>query len=598
MTIRAAILRAFLALVVGTILLSGALSFHEFRESLQAEIAHNLRTSAGSLLARVDAFMHERLADLREWHQLELLEDMRVGDLDKRLARLLSDLRAGHGGIYRVLYCTDLAGRVIAASDAGLIGHHRPPAEVQTVAPRQGSATVVLERLVQANPLGPDLLVLRTEIPSVLGGDSLGYLYAEVDWGEIGRFLAEAVAGTERTALLVGADGRAIAGAGPLGQGTLASAVDLSAWTADPSRPEAQARIRTRDGDLLGVGPLLVGAAASTGYQHFTGFGWRLIMVEPTDIAFAPVWRLAWAILGVLLLTLAVAGWIAVRLSARIARPIGELTTFARGLDLSRVAAPPQVESGLAEVGELNRAFGEMIEALARSREHLIRAGKLAVVGEMAAIMAHEVRTPLGILKSSAQLLERRAGLSPADRELTAFIGSETERLNRLVTTLLECATPRPPNFRPQDLHAILAHVAALVAAKAEKGGVGIELQAAAGDPILACDREQMIQVFLNLLINAVQHVPSGGHVRLVTEDAGEALRILVDDDGPGVPDPERERLFDPFFTRREGGVGLGLTIVRQIVEAHRGVIGVSRGALGGACFTIRLPRTLGGTTA
>jgi signal transduction histidine kinase len=340
-----------------------------------------------------------------------------------------------------------------------------------------------------------------------------------------------------------------------------------------------------------------VGAAASTGYQHFTGFGWRLIMVDPTDIAFAPVWRLAWAILGVLLLTLAVAGWIAVRLSARIARPIGELTTFARGLDLSRVAAPPQVESGLAEVGELNRAFGEMIKALARSREHLIRAGKLAVVGEMAAIMAHEVRTPLGILKSSAQILERRAGLSPADRELTAFIGSETERLNRLVTTLLECATPRPPDFRPQDLHAILAHVAALVAAKAEKGGVGIELQAAAGDPILACDREQMIQVFLNLLINAVQHVPPGGHIRLVTEDAGEALRILVDDDGPGVPEPERERLFDPFFTRREGGVGLGLTIVRQIVEAHRGVIAVSRGALGGACFAIRLPRTLGGTT-
>ena len=256
------------------------------------------------------------------------------------------------------------------------------------------------------------------------------------------------------------------------------------------------------------------------------------------------------------------------------------------------------METGLEEVRELNRAFGEMIEALGRSREHLIRAGKLAVVGEMAAIMAHEVRTPLGILKSSAQLLERRAGLSPADRELTAFIGSETERLNRLVTTLLECATPRSPDFRPQDLHAILAHVVSLVAAKAEKGGVGIELHAAAQDPILACDRDLMIQVFLNLLINAIQHVPRGGRIRMSTADAGGALQVLVDDDGPGVPDRDAERLFDPFFTRREGGVGLGLTITRQIVEAHRGVIGVSRGALGGACFTIKLPRTLGGTTA
>jgi signal transduction histidine kinase len=596
MTIRSAILRAFLALVVGTILLSGPLSFYEFRESLQAEIARNLRMSAGALLARVDAFFHERLEDVREWHQLELLEDIRVGDLDKRLARLLSDLKAGHGGIYRVLYCTDPAGRVVAASDASLIDRRRPPGEVQIEAPREGSTTVVLERLVPATPVGPDRVVLRTEIPSTLGGGPLGYLYAEVDWGEVGRFLAEAVAGTQRSALLIGADGRAIAGAGPLARATLASGADLAAWTADPARPEAQARIRTRDGALLGAGSLLVGASASTGYQHFTGFGWRLLMVEPTDIAFAPVWRLAWAILGVLLLTLVVAGWFAARLSARIARPIGELTTFARGLDLSRVPAPPQVETGLAEVRELNRAFGDMIEALGRSREHLIRAGKLAVVGEMAAIMAHEVRTPLGILKSSAQLLERRAGLSPADRELTAFIGSETERLNRLVTTLLECATPRPPDFRPQDLHTILAHVAALVAAKAEKGGVGIELQTGARDPILACDREQMIQVFLNLIINAVQHVPPGGRIRLATADGGDALQVLVEDDGPGVSAPDRERLFDPFFTRREGGVGLGLTIVRQIVEAHRGAIAVSRGALGGACFTIRLPRTLGGT--
>ncbi len=232
-----------------------------------------------------------------------------------------------------------------------------------------------------------------------------------------------------------------------------------------------------------------------------------------------------------------------------------------------------------------------MLEALGRSREHLIRAGKLAVVGEMAAIMAHEVRTPLGILKSSAQLLERRAGLTPADRELTAFIGSETERLNRLVTTLLECASPRPPAFHPQDLHAILAHVVSLISGKAEKRAVALAVEEGVEDPVIPCDREQMIQVILNLLINAIQIVPEGGHIRVATSDSEGMIFVRIDDDGPGVPDADCERVFDPFFTRRDGGVGLGLTIVRQIVESHGGEISVSRGPLGGACFTIRLPR-------
>jgi signal transduction histidine kinase len=584
-TIRSAILRAFLVLVAGAILLSGALSFYEFRQSLQTEIARNLRMSAEALVGRVDAFFFERLEDLREWYHLELLEDIRVGDVDKRLARLLTDLKAGHGEVYRVLYCTDLAGRVVAASDGMPSGELRPPAGAEISAPRTGSATVVVERLAPSSDKQGQGLVLRAEIPSTLGGGKLGYLYAEVNWGEVGRFLDEAVKGTDRTALLLGADGRAIAAAGPLARSALAGSADLSAWRARPGGVQAQ----IRDGAPLGAGPLLVGEAASAGYQHFAGFGWHLLMVEPTGVSFAPVWRLAWAILGVLLLTLVVAGWFSLRLSTRIARPIGELTAYARGLNLSRTPSPPRIESGLAEVGDLSRAFGEMLEALARAREHLIRAGKLAVVGEMAAIMAHEVRTPLGILKSSAQLLERRADLSPQDRELTAFIGSETERLNRLVTTLLECATPRPPEFRPHDLHALLAHVVSLVGTRAEKRAIQVGLQEGAANPILACDREQMIQVFLNLLINAVQHVPEGGHISLATGDAEGALLVRVEDDGPGITEDERERVFDPFFTRRDGGVGLGLTIVRQIVEAHGGEISVSRGHLGGACFTIRL---------
>ena len=316
-----------------------------------------------------------------------------------------------------------------------------------------------------------------------------------------------------------------------------------------------------------------------------------MLVVEPTSVAFAPIVRLTWAILGGLLFSLAVAGWLAMRLSARIASPIGKVTEFARNFRRTQSLAMPKVLTNISEVAELNGAFSEMVQALERSQEQLIRASKLAVVGEMAAIMAHEVRTPLGILKSSAQMLERRPSVSPQDRELTGFIINETERLNRLVTTLLESTSPRQPLLHDHDLHEIITHVLALIEGKAGKSGINLERRLSASPSIVSCDREQMIQVFLNLVINAIQHVSEGGQILITSqnENDGAGISVQIEDNGPGISEPDRKRIFDPFFTQRKGGIGLGLTIVQQIVLAHGGRIGVSKSILGGACFTVYL---------
>jgi signal transduction histidine kinase len=582
-TIRAAILRGSLALVLVAIVLSGSLSFIEFRRAFQSEIARNLGNSASGLLERIDVFFFERLEDLREWRRVELLQDIQVGDVDKRLARLLGDLKAGHGDVYSALYCTNLQGRIVAASDPGLVGITRLPGAPMRSAYQAGSDVVVLERTAANTPEGAGRFVLRTTVPGVFGTGDLGYLYAVLNWDVVRRFLADDVADSERTALLLGTDDQVIAASGTQAPALDGQVFELprDAWAAD--RP----RIEIRSGEIAGVGDLLVGAAVSPGYQGFSGFGWHMLVVEPTGVAFAPVWRLAWVILAGLLFSLAVAGWLSIRLSKRLASPIAGLTEFARNFRRGQSREPPAIETGISEVGELNRAFGEMIEALEHSREQLVRAGKLAVVGEMAAIMAHEVRTPLGILKSSAQMLERRPDLSPQDRELTGFIASETDRLNRLVTTLLECASPRPPQFQPHDLHEIVRHVVALVGSRAEKKNIAVETTLEARQSIIDCDREQMIQVFLNLVINAIQHVPDGGRIAIVSLDRAAGLMLRVQDDGPGIPAAERERVFDPFFTRRDGGIGLGLTIVQQIVQAHDGEIRVVDSALGGAAFEI-----------
>jgi len=579
-TIRKAVLLSFFALVLGSITLVGALSFFQFRQALQSEIAHNLQFGASAVLQRIDAFFFERLENIRVWRHLEIMQDIRVEDVDKRLSRFLSDLRVGHGAVYQALLCTDKNGRIVAASDSGWIGKLKPAGNVWIKVPGN-DATVVMESLQSDKSI---IVALRTTIPDAFGKGELGYLYALLNWNEVSDLLDDAVTDSKRGAVLLDADGRVIAASAMLRQRRNIYSLRLAEWL-DGS---ALSGAHIKDGTPLGYASLLVGSAASSGYQHFPGFGWHLLMLEPTDVAFAPIWRLLSAMMALLVLTLVVAGWISSRLAARIARPIVSLTEFTRRFRKGELAEPLPSAATMSEVGELNQAYAEMIEALERSREQIVRAGKLAVVGEMAAVMAHEVRTPLGILRSSAQLLERQPNLGERERELTGFIISETDRLNRLVTMLLECASPRAPDFKPHDLHEIIDHVLDLLSSKAEHKQLQLERQLAAINSILVCDREQLIQIVLNLVINALHFVPDEGRIVVATRNEAGSLIMSVADDGPGIPADLRPRVFDPFFTRREGGIGLGLTIVQQIVQVHHGEIWVTESRWGGACFNIR----------
>ncbi len=582
MTINKALLRAFFALVLGAVVLLGALSFYQFRQALRSEIAGKLQFGASAVMQRIDAFFFERIENIRIWRRLEVMQELRVEDLDKRLSQFLADLLRGHGDVYHVMFCTDAEGKVIAASDPTWIGRTKhPEATWQEIAGASPDELVVLEPL---HTDAAETVSLRASLPNAFGEGKLGYLYAVMGWEEMWDLLDGAITDSDREALLLDTDGRVIATSFGLRQRTDIRGLELKDWylqhrTAEPD---------VHSGELLGYDALLVGSAASGGYQHFPGFGWHLLMLEPTDAAFAPIWHLLWGMSGLLLIILLAAGWVSSRLAARIAQPVVRLTEFTRRYRKGEPSKPLSATQTLSEVDELTRAYAEMIEALERSREQIVRAGKLAVVGEMAAVMAHEVRTPLGILRSSAQLLERQPNLGEKERELTGYIISETDRLNRLVSMLLECASPRAPQFKPQDLHAILDHVAELLSGKAQGREVQLRRELAAQHSFLMGDREQLIQVFLNLVINALYFVPAGGWILLATHNAGNTLIAQVADSGPGIPVNLRQRIFDPFFTRREGGIGLGLTVVQQLVQAHHGEIRITESSQGGACFEIR----------
>jgi signal transduction histidine kinase len=291
-------------------------------------------------------------------------------------------------------------------------------------------------------------------------------------------------------------------------------------------------------------------------------------------------------------------------IAAAIARPIVALTETTRRYQrdgaLPAGAAPRSV---ITELGQLGVAYVEMIRAVERSRLELVRASQLAMLGELAAVLAHEVRTPLGILRSSAQLLRRDPALSPDSRELMGFVESETERLNRLVSSMLDTARPRRPTFAPCDIHALLRRCVQMLALKsplpdfapdpqtAVPAPTPIGLHLDATDPVISADAEQLMQAVFNLVQNAIQACGAGGRVELATADDGDGLRIECADDGPGIAADIVDRIFDPFFSRRDGGIGLGLSVVQQVVQAHGGRISVGRSDWGGTVFVCRLPR-------
>ena len=581
MTTRSALLRALFWMLLGSISVMGALSFFEFRQALQSEIADNLQFGASAVKERIDTFLFAQMESMRVWRNLQVMQDIRVNDVDKRISNFLSELQGGQGTAYKTMICTDGSGIIVAATDPALIGGRAPSIKKWQQMPDSKLKDVYIATLYQRDG---EAVVLRTLIPNAFGHGDIGSLYLFLNWDAVQDLLDKAVIGGPRSLLLLDAEGRVIGASSSLRQRLDISHIRLRHWLL----PGTGATSYIHDGAALGYDSLLVGAAASSGYQQFKALDWHILMVEPTREAFRPVWRLLWGMLILLLLTLALGVWISSRLAGRIAKPIVDLTEFTRRFRQGDQNLPNVSATTISEVAELFHAYVDMIQALDRSREQIVRAGKLAVVGEMAAVMVHEIRTPMSIVRSSAQLLERQSTLGERERELIGFILSETERLNPLVNMLLECARPKPPDFRPHDVHTIVDNVLNLIASRAEAAGVHLERDLEVRDVVFECDREQIMQLLLNLVLNALEFVSEGGRVAVSTYLEAGALWICVADDGPGVPPAIRERIFDPFFSRREGGIGLGLTIVQQIAQAHGGEIHVTESPWGGAAFNIQ----------
>ena len=211
---------------------------------------------------------------------------------------------------------------------------------------------------------------------------------------------------------------------------------------------------------------------------------------------------------------------------------------------------------------------------LSASHDQLVRADRLSSLGELAAGLAHEIGNPLGGVKGAVEIIASRAAQGSPEAEFTALAHRELGRIEGLIDDFLKYARPHEPKRVAADIFTVLERVTSLLGRRAAEHGVELIIERTPLPPI-ALDQEQMVQVFLNILLNAIQATGHGGTVRVSVGTDGSNAFIDVRDEGPGIPSNERRRIFDPFFSTKAGGTGLGLAISNRIVQAHGGRIDI-----------------------
>ncbi|WP_088536691.1 nitrogen regulation protein NR(II) [Geobacter sp. DSM 9736] len=242
---------------------------------------------------------------------------------------------------------------------------------------------------------------------------------------------------------------------------------------------------------------------------------------------------------------------------------------------------------------ESNLTLQFQAETIVRIEDELRRAERLSTLGELSAVLAHEIRNPLGSIQGTAEIL--RDDYSPGDRkyEFIQILLKESERLNRVVEDFLRLARPRPATMTACDIIQELRAVATLARIEARKRGIDLELKDVPL-PLIQADGEKLRQAFLNILLNALQATPSGGKVTVTAAlselDGGRWILLSFDDTGGGISGDVMEQIFEPFYTTKESGTGLGLAVTRKIIQAHGGSVTLQSEVGRGTSVCVRLP--------
>ena len=276
------------------------------------------------------------------------------------------------------------------------------------------------------------------------------------------------------------------------------------------------------------------------------------------------------------------------RIARTITLPVGELANMAGQIASGNRAVRVDVRRQ-DEVGALAHSLNSMAERLSRYEQQVADQSRLLTLGELSAKVAHEIRNPLTAIKMQLQLLEDEIPTAAGPRLATLL--DEVRRLELIVAATLQLGRPDQLSRRPLDLNALVAEVLDLVGPQFRHRHIVISSSLATGLPECQLDADRIKQIMLNLLNNAADELPNGGHIGVSTRLlATRGIALEVSDSGPGIPVDKRDTLFEQTSSYKSSGFGLGLRVTRELVELHGGTIEVADSELGGVLIRVIFP--------
>jgi signal transduction histidine kinase len=288
----------------------------------------------------------------------------------------------------------------------------------------------------------------------------------------------------------------------------------------------------------------------------------------------------------------------------RMTKPIERLTLAAKRIEEGDLQYRVSIHRD-DEIGSLATAFDQMAERLMQrerelkqSQDTLRRADRLSSLGLLTAGLAHEIRNPLVAIRTFTQLLPERYDDPDFRENFQGLALKEVDRICGLINDLLSFARPSKPNVVPENVNDVVDNIARILETQAKEKGMSISREFSDNLPKVWIDREQMKQVFMNLILNAIQAMKEGGSITLASravsrngsEPSGEFVQVEIRDTGIGIPEENLHHIFDPFFTSKDEGSGLGLAVSHQIVQEHGGFVTVESNLGKGTVFFVHVP--------
>lgn len=319
------------------------------------------------------------------------------------------------------------------------------------------------------------------------------------------------------------------------------------------------------------------------------GAPWQVFVFEKVETALLPVRKMTATAVGFMLLGILAALAIAWGMARGISQPVQTLTAAAERISRGNYSTPVAAASP-REIAILAETFNSMQKRILESQTKLITAERLSTIGQMAAFIGHEIRNPLAAIQNAAYFIKHKIEATPEIAKHLSIMENEIALTHRIANDLLSFARQRELTLGPCDVNAILEEACAATPAPE-----GVQVQKSLGNlPILQADKDQIQEVFTNLITNAYQAMTakgvSRGSLTIGTHATREEAIVRFQDTGPGVSPENREKLFTAFFSTKAGGTGLGLVLVKNILEKHGGGISAESAPGQGAVFTVRVP--------